>query len=61
MASRQRKWQLKQIEKGLCIYCNKKAIVKGYCEDHYEVRQERTQRWRDRKKEEWAELVVEGQ
>jgi len=57
MASRQRKWQLKQIEKGLCIYCNKKAVVVGYCEDHYEVKQERNRDYRERKKEEQEDLI----
>ena len=55
MASRQRKWQLKQIEEGLCIYCNEKAVVKGYCERHYEVKQERNRRLLERKKEEEQE------
>ena len=43
MISRQRKWQLKQLERGRCIICGRKASPKKrsagdscYCTDHEE-------------------------
>lgn len=32
--SRQRKWQLRQQEAGLCTLCNQPAVTKHYCEFH---------------------------
>lgn len=42
--SRQRRWQLKQIQNGLCIYCPSRAVVRGYCDRHYKIKQERNRR-----------------
>jgi hypothetical protein len=32
--SRQRKWQLRQKEKRLCLKCTKPAVTKIYCLEH---------------------------
>lgn len=34
MISRQREYQLRQKEKGLCTKCNKPSVNKSYCEYH---------------------------
>jgi hypothetical protein len=40
--SRQRAWQVKQVEAGLCMYCPEPAgEKKGYCDHHYERMQTR--------------------
>ena len=32
--SRQRKYQLRHMEQGLCMKCAKPAVCSGYCEEH---------------------------
>ena len=46
MTNKQRKWQLKKIESGLCSICGKAAAThKGYCDIHYAAVLERTRIW----------------
>ena len=58
MISKQRKWQLEKLERGLCAICGKTpASHKGYCDMHYAVVLEKTRKWywehggKDRKKQ----------
>ena len=39
--SRQRRYQLRHIAKGLCVQCSQKATVNGLCLKHAIVRRER--------------------
>lgn len=39
--SRQRKWQIKQIEAGRCVTCGAKATNKFYCDAHHASTNER--------------------
>jgi len=43
MTSKQRKWQLEKLERGLCTICGQaSASHKGYCDLHYAAVLERT-------------------
>lgn len=37
MPSRQRAWQLRQKEKGLCMLCNSPKVSASYCQKHLEA------------------------
>ena len=46
MTSKQRKWQLEKLERGLCTICGQaSASHKGYCDFHYAAVLERTRTW----------------
>jgi len=46
MTSRQRKWQLKKQELGLCTICGKAAAThKGYCDEHHAASLENARKW----------------
>jgi hypothetical protein len=56
--SRQREWQLKQIEAGLCMYCPEEAYRRGYCKRHYEIKLERVRQYSAARKLKRQQKVV---
>jgi hypothetical protein len=46
MTSKQRKWQIGKLERGLCAICGKAAAShKEYCDLHYAAVLEKTRKW----------------
>jgi hypothetical protein len=46
MTSKQRKWKLEKLQRGLCTICGKAAAAhKGYCDIHNAAVLERTRTW----------------
>ena len=44
--TRQRKWALKQVAKGLCKDCGRPAVTKNHCEPHRQLHNQRNTGWR---------------
>lgn len=49
MTSRQRRYQKEMVQRGRCGVCGQGAVVKGYCQRHYEAHKARKASHRERK------------